>query len=84
MRQHVKNGGGGRRTTRVSSKHQVTIPRDAFIGAGLRPGDRLEAQAKGPGAVLLVRAETATARHAGTLRGVYGPGELDALRDEWD
>jgi bifunctional DNA-binding transcriptional regulator/antitoxin component of YhaV-PrlF toxin-antitoxin module len=73
-----------RRSTRVSSKHQVTIPRDAFVGAGLRPGDRLEAEAQGPGAVLLVRADTATARHAGALKGVYHPGELDELRGEWD
>lgn len=68
----------------MSSKHQVTIPRDAFVGAGLRPGDRLEAEAQGPGAVLLVRAETATARHSGALPGVYGPGDLDELREEWD
>ena len=84
MAEKVKTMSSPRRTTRVSSKHQVTIPRDAFVGAGLQPGDRLEAEARGPGAVLFVRAETATARHAGALKGVYRPGELDELRDEWD
>ncbi len=69
--------------TKISSKHQVTIPRDAMARAGLRTGDRLRAEARGPGRVLLVREEDPVARHAGSLTGVYRPGELDELRDEW-
>lgn len=51
--------------------------------AGLRTGDRLRAEARGPGRVVLVREEDPVARHAGSLTGVYRPGELDELRDEW-
>ena len=38
--------------TRISSKHQVTIPSVPFRGAGLQPGDRLHAHADGPGRVV--------------------------------
>ena len=72
-----------RLATKISSKHQVTIPRDAMARAGLRTGDRLRAEARGPGRVLLVREDDPVARHAGSLTGVYRPGELDELRDEW-
>ena len=68
---------------KISSKHQVTIPAEAMARAGLRTGDRLRAEARGPGRVLLVRDEDPVERHAGSLTGVYRPGELDELRDEW-
>lgn len=67
----------------MSSKHQVTIPKQAMIDAGLRQGDRLRAEARGRGRVLLVREEDPLDRHAGALTGVYRSGELDELRDEW-
>ncbi len=74
---------GRRLGTRISSQHQVTIPAEAMARAGLRTGDRLRAEARGPGRVLLVREEDPVERHAGSLTGVYRPGELDELRDEW-
>jgi hypothetical protein len=43
--------------TRISPKHQVTIPSVAFRGAGLNPGDRLQASADGVGRVILERIE---------------------------
>ena len=51
--------------------------------AGLRQGDRLRVESRGRGRVLLVRVEDPVERHAGALTGVYRPGELDELRDEW-
>lgn len=69
--------------TTISSKHQVTIPKAAMSGAGLRQGDRLRVEARGPGRVMLVREVSPVERHAGTLTGVYRRGELDELRDEW-
>lgn len=72
-----------RRGTTISSKHQVTIPKRAMMAAGLRTGDRLRAEPRGRGRVLLVREEDPVDRHAGKLTGVYRPGELDELRDEW-
>jgi Holliday junction resolvase-like predicted endonuclease len=45
--------------TRISAKHQVTIPSGAFQSAGYAVGDRLHATADGPGRVILERvAET--------------------------
>jgi bifunctional DNA-binding transcriptional regulator/antitoxin component of YhaV-PrlF toxin-antitoxin module len=73
-----------RTRTRISSKHQVTIPMQAMGDAGLRTGDHLRAEPAGRGRVLLIRDESIVERHAGTLTGAYSQGELDELRDEWD
>jgi bifunctional DNA-binding transcriptional regulator/antitoxin component of YhaV-PrlF toxin-antitoxin module len=70
--------------TRVSAKHQVTIPVDALLGAGIRTGDTLRAEVRGPGEVLLVRDVDPVSRYAGALTGIYASSELDVLRDEWD
>jgi bifunctional DNA-binding transcriptional regulator/antitoxin component of YhaV-PrlF toxin-antitoxin module len=70
--------------TRVSAKHQVTLPVEALLGAGIRTGDTLRAEVRGPGEVLLVRDVDPVSRYAGALTGVYGAHELDVLRDEWD
>ena len=72
------------RGAKISAKHQITIPISAVTAAGLRTGDRMRAEAKGRGRVLLVREDDPVARHAGALTGVYRRGELDELRDEWD
>jgi bifunctional DNA-binding transcriptional regulator/antitoxin component of YhaV-PrlF toxin-antitoxin module len=69
--------------TRVSARHQVTIPIDALAGAGIRAGDRLRAEARGPGEVVLVRVTDPLTRFAGALTDVYPAGELDELRREW-
>ena len=82
MVRNVKNTGARTRTT-ISSKHQVTIPKQAMTAAGLRSGDRLRAESRGRGRVLLIREDDPVARHAGKLTGVYRRGELDELRDEW-
>jgi bifunctional DNA-binding transcriptional regulator/antitoxin component of YhaV-PrlF toxin-antitoxin module len=80
MKDQVKRRRSG---TTISSKHQVTIPKATMRSAGLRAGDRLRAEADGRGRVLLVREVDPVTRHAGALSGVYRPGELDELRDEW-
>ena len=69
--------------TRVSAKHQVTIPMAALAGAGLQAGDRLRAEVRGPGEVLLVREEDPLTRFAGSLTDLYPAGYLDDLRREW-
>jgi len=81
MTDAVKNRRRG--ATTVSAKHQVTIPKQAMLAAGLRTGDRLRAVADGRGRVLLVREDDPVARHAGKLTGTYRRGQLDELRDEW-
>lgn len=78
----VKNRPRG--TSRVSSKHQVTIPVDALRAAGIEVGERLVVRADGPGRVVFERASDPLEGFSGALTGVYEAGELDALRDEWD
>jgi bifunctional DNA-binding transcriptional regulator/antitoxin component of YhaV-PrlF toxin-antitoxin module len=73
-----------RRHTKISAKHQVTIPAAAFEVAGLAVGDRLEAKPVGVGKVLLERVESSIGRYAGALTGVWDKDEVDHLRDEWD
>jgi bifunctional DNA-binding transcriptional regulator/antitoxin component of YhaV-PrlF toxin-antitoxin module len=78
----VKNRRRG--TSRVSSKHQVTIPTDALRAAGLEVGERLVARADGPGRVVFERVVDVLAEFSGALTGVYEPDELERLRNEWD
>lgn len=72
------------RGAKISAKHQVTIPIRAMASAGLRTGDRVRAEARGRGRVLLIREDDPVERYAGALTGAYRRGELDELRDEWD
>ena len=69
--------------TRISAKHQATIPVQALRDAGLKPGDELRVVAAGRGRLVLERDVDVVERHAGSLPGVYAPDELEALRDEW-
>lgn len=73
-----------RQSTRISSKHQITIPVKALREAGLDAGDELVVRVEGPGRVVLERDDDVHARYRGGLPGVYEPGFLDKLRDEWE
>lgn len=69
--------------TRVSSKHQVTLPVAALAEAGIEPGDELRVVPAGPGRLALERVEDPLVRFKGALSGVFAPGFLEELRDEW-
>lgn len=69
--------------TRVSPKHQITIPVEALAVAGIKQGDELRVVADGPGRLILTRPADVIARYAGSMPGVWEPGDLEALRDEW-
>ncbi len=83
-----KTEGGGRRSagrSRVSGKHQITIPIGAFGEAGLREGDVVQVKAQGPGRVVIARMDDLVDEYAGALST---GGELGrtvrGLRREWD
>jgi bifunctional DNA-binding transcriptional regulator/antitoxin component of YhaV-PrlF toxin-antitoxin module len=70
--------------TTISSKNQITIPVEALRAAELAPGDQLIARADGRGRVILERRQEVLERLAGSMPGIWQPGDLDRLRAEWD
>ena len=86
MVKEVKKAGRARQRnqTKVSSKHQVTIPASAFRTAGLKPGDTLRAVADGPGRVVLTRIDELLDIYSGSLDTGGGfRQQVEGLRDEW-
>jgi bifunctional DNA-binding transcriptional regulator/antitoxin component of YhaV-PrlF toxin-antitoxin module len=74
----------GRDHTRISSKHQVTIPVGAFRAAGLEAGDILRVEADGAGRVVLTRVEELIERYSGALdTGGALRERVEGLREEW-
>jgi bifunctional DNA-binding transcriptional regulator/antitoxin component of YhaV-PrlF toxin-antitoxin module len=70
--------------TRVSSKHQVTIPAGAFRTAGFTPGDTLKVEAEGAGRVVLTRIDELLDRYSGCLQtGGELRERVEGLREEW-
>jgi AbrB family looped-hinge helix DNA binding protein len=87
MSQNVKKSSGDRHLrnqTKVSSKHQVTIPAGAFRTAGLEPGDTLKVEAEGAGRIVLTRINELLDRYSGCLNtgGDLG-AQVEGLRGEW-
>ena len=82
MSEKVKRSSVGR--SRISSKHQVTIPVSAFRRAGFAAGDLVRVEADGAGRVVLTKVDDLVDHYSGSLTA---GGELrrrvEALRDEW-
>ena len=70
--------------SRISSKHQVTIPVTAFRRAGFAVGDLVCIEAEGAGRVVVTKLDDPVDRYS---RSVNAGGELrrrvETLRDEW-
>jgi len=70
--------------TRISAKHQVTIPLSAFVDAGFRAGDAVSAEAIGPGRVVLTRQDALLDKFSGSLSTRGGLRRtVERLRHEW-
>jgi len=70
--------------TRLSTKHQVTLPAEIVRQAGLVAGDEFRVELEAPGVVVLRRSRDWVDEFSGSLSGVWPEGSLDELRDEWD
>jgi bifunctional DNA-binding transcriptional regulator/antitoxin component of YhaV-PrlF toxin-antitoxin module len=81
MAQKVKRKRG---ITRVSSKHQVTIPVDALTEAHVAPGDQLQVRADGRGRLVLTLVQDPLDALIGSAPGLSADTDLEALRDEWE
>jgi AbrB family looped-hinge helix DNA binding protein len=86
MMQPVKRKRG---YTRLSAKNQVTIPASVVVTLDLQPGTVLRVEQR-DSEIVLVPEESATTRRrralerlSGSMTGVYEPGYLKRLRDEW-
>lgn len=70
--------------TRISRKNQVTLPVDVVLRAGLKPGDSIAVELKTTGEIVLRPEVDPLARHLGSMTGMFPPGYLNELRDEWE
>jgi len=71
--------------TRLSRKHQATIPVAVLAEAGIHAGEPLRVEALGPGRIVLTRADDRLEDLLGALgNDVYPDGYLQELRAEWE
>jgi bifunctional DNA-binding transcriptional regulator/antitoxin component of YhaV-PrlF toxin-antitoxin module len=70
--------------TKVSTKHQVTIPVGALREAGVQTGDVLKVEADGAGRLVLTRVDELLGRYSGQLATGGDLGKaVEGLREEW-
>jgi bifunctional DNA-binding transcriptional regulator/antitoxin component of YhaV-PrlF toxin-antitoxin module len=67
--------------TRVSPKHQITIPAEALREGGVRVGDQLKVDVRGR-SIVLTPVTDPLEEFAGSLS--YPAGYLEELRREWE
>jgi bifunctional DNA-binding transcriptional regulator/antitoxin component of YhaV-PrlF toxin-antitoxin module len=70
--------------TRVSRKHQVTLPVDALAEAHVQPGDQLRVVADGRGRLVLTIVDDPLEALIGSAPGLSAATDLEELRGEWE
>ena len=84
MAAEVKRG----RTTKISSKNQITLPVAALRAAGVGPGDVLRVEVEADGVFRLVRERDPWwelfDKLVGSNRPITTREELEEMRDEWE
>jgi bifunctional DNA-binding transcriptional regulator/antitoxin component of YhaV-PrlF toxin-antitoxin module len=70
--------------TRISRKHQVTLPVAALREARVGPGDELQVDVLGDGEIKLTRVRDPLEELIGSAPGLSTATDLEALRDEWE
>lgn len=84
MTSKVKPGRRGRTDrSRISAKHQVTIPVDVLRQTGLGVGDSVRFETEAGGVVRLVKVDDPLEALIGTMPGLSAAFDLDAERDAW-
>ena len=68
---------------RLSSKHQIVIPRESREVLGLKPGDRLLVVTLGEQVILLRKPVRHVEATAGLARGLYSKRYLESERRAW-
>ncbi len=68
----------------LSSKHQITLPVEIVRVMGLKPGDKLIAEALDWRIVIMKESENRLERYIGSLKGVYGSTKEEIDRYVWN
>jgi len=66
--------------SRISSKHQVTLPVDTLKRTGLKVGDEVAIEAEGADRIVVRRVSRDAQAALGVFDGLYEPGYLERLR----
>jgi bifunctional DNA-binding transcriptional regulator/antitoxin component of YhaV-PrlF toxin-antitoxin module len=66
--------------TRISSKHQITLPVASLEQAGLSAGDEVAVEAEGTDRIVVRRVARDVEKALGVFDGLYEPGYLERLR----
>ena len=72
------------RTTKVSSKNQITLPVAALTAAKVKAGDVLRVEVVAEGVFRLVRQEDPVLALIGSAPGLSAATDLEELRNEWE
>lgn len=66
--------------SKISSKHQVTLPVDSLARAGMEAGDEVTVEADGADRIVVTRIASRPVDALGVFDGLYEPDYLDRLR----